>query len=106
MNKRLISIVLMCVYLISPVTYAADVSAPAYLVDVTHSVATVDVNGPVAMTEAKTTQFKNTNKITTLNGLHEPRRSTLIVACGYDSVKNANVLGVSGGDSIGIGRPI
>ena len=104
MNKRLISIILMCVYLISPMTYAADVSAPAYQVDVTHSVA-VDVGGPVAMAEAKSTQSKNTN-LTSLNDLSKPRQSTLIVACGYESVENANASRVSWGDSIGIGRPI
>ena len=107
MKKYLFSIILTCVFLISPVTYAADIGAPSYQVDVIHSVADTVSNGVVASATRHESQSKNTNlNITSLNELSKPHSSTLIVACSYDSVENANVLRVFGGNPIGIGRPI
>lgn len=111
MNKRLISIVLMCVFAMPFMVQAAniDLGTPSYQVDMLNPVAAVNtkISKPVAM--AKAVQHKPRVKTANTNmTLFKGKEAILITSIGNcnscHSNAAANSIGVLGGGSIGIRR--
>jgi hypothetical protein len=103
MKRYLFSILLACVFLISPATYAAaDVKAPTpiYQVDVTHSVVAIGAGSSDVVATMQRLQSVANIKL-------EPA-DTLIRISQYNSCKSitaTGVIGAFGGDPIGISKP-
>ena len=105
MTKRLFSIILMCMLLMPLSIQAADIGVPVYEVDVTHSVignGSGDIVAAIAAQSTETMRMQSVANITL-----EPAE-ILAESVKYNlhkSIAVAGIIGVSGGDSIGI-RPI
>lgn len=110
MNKRLISIVLMCVFAMPFMVQAAniDLGTSSYQIDILNPVAAVNTktSKPVAMAKAvqHKPRFKTANTNMTLFRDKETILITSVGNCNSCHSSAINTIGVSGGDSIGIRR--
>lgn len=104
MTKRLFSIMLMAVLLIPFTIQAETIAAPIYLVDVTQPAVGIGLDKPVAMAAVEPTE--TIIKSADANIKMTPRKQTtiLISQCASCHLTAAGIIGVSGGDSIGIRR--
>jgi cytochrome c5 len=106
MNKKyLFSILLACVFLISPVTYAADVATPVYQVNVMATTSDETIVRPAAAVAVQPSETMQSVANITLEPADLVNKVSQCNSC--HSIKAAaGIIGVSGGDSIGIGKPV
>lgn len=109
MKSRLLSILLMCVFAFPAMVQAAeiDISKPLYQADVTSAVIGIGKNAPVAMAAANSADTINHNaKLKPFNmctELTQPEETIInINQCAACYSTAENVIGVPGGNSIGI----
>jgi len=105
MNKKyLFSIMLSIMFLISPMTQADIISAPSYQVDVTHQINDAGKSGVVAaavtVRSTKTMQSVANIKLETADLANKVSQHN-----SHKSITVTGIVGVSGGGSIGIGKP-
>lgn len=113
MKKLLFSFMLMIVFSIPFTTQAEIITAPVYKVDVMQPAESIGLNKVIAVNVVKSanktrslSQIKNIDLNIKMTAVNQKPEIIFVGQCASCHSNATNTIGVSGGDSIGIGKPV